>query len=209
MKKNDEKPLFKGKSHCGEKKYLMASERDGEFIPGNFYIEGCTRLRRLQPSMVNCGSMSLFIILTFSLFFTLSIASLRNASTLFDISAERENYYKGFYLTETFLNFGVSHSCKNFDSFFDEMTEESFPVKLSFLPENSQKVFGGKGQPGFSNAEVFIDRAFSEGAKQQRILFVVASTEKNGGNISTLRCLLSKKGANSFVVNNFTISNKL
>ncbi len=137
------------------------------------------------------------------------------SSLILDLVIAREKFYKNFYLTESFLTFGMNLVKDRFDSI---VSEEEWPIKydLSFLLESINKSLN-KTELTYKN--FYVDMILNKKKIDSEAVYIFVSLYNKNINkaVCSIGCKLKKevvpvddakkpKKKNIFIIKNYTIS---
>ncbi len=150
---------------------------------------------------VKRGSALLLVILITTFLSLLALGCWYKSSLLLDLVLQKEQYYKNFYLTESFLNYGLQLAKDRFDDFLGEDFLEKMPIILNFnLNDKIDRDLVNL------SVEIRISRVKVKEKFEDKLL--VSAILKNSQTLKTL-CKLSCKLVKDeeYFVQNFTIGN--
>lgn len=136
------------------------------------------------------------------------------SSLVLDLVIAREKFYKNFYLTESFFEFGVNLVKDHFEAI---LLEEEWPIKydLSFLLESINKSLS-KTEPMYKN--FYVDMILNKKKINSESVYIFVSLYNKDVNkvVCSICCKLKKevvsvddskktKKKNIFIIKNYTI----
>lgn len=159
------------------------------------------------------GSSLLLVLLITTILSFLALGLWYKSSLLVDLVLQEEQYYKNFYLTESFLNYGIQYAKENFDELTSSKGLPGNPIVFNVnLGENLDV--------GLKNLLIEINiKRLKEKDKFENKLFICALLKKvnSSHQIFKLSCKLLRvedkygpeknKRQTEFFVENFTIGN--
>lgn len=154
------------------------------------------------------GSASLIIIIITTFLSLLSMGFWYKTSLLFDIEIQKEKYYKDFYLTESFLNYGIKIAKNNWDKMLDKKFLAKYPIKL-------KKILDSKIDKSFDGLTLtIIFNRFKINKNYEDKIFILSKLKDKKGKVFNLSCKLTRNDEVSdeqskFMVQNFTIGDIL
>jgi hypothetical protein len=162
--------------------------------------------------MKTSNGSSLLIVLSITTILMLLALGLWYKSSLFlDLVLQREIYYKNFYLTESFLNYGIDLSKDDFDNFLRSETQMPVIFNLN-LGEQIDPV-----QKNFF-AQIIVNRLkIKDKFEDKLLIYALLKDVKTLRTVFKLGCKLCRyqtvdvdqkdKKRTEFFVENFTIGN--